>query len=425
MRNARLLFLTLLAAALAQGQYFYTETFNSPNINPGWYLQGLTPTSNGVVPIVDPEFGSGSGFMMFENYLNGLAEVKLTTAVTQGSGAVFQVYLSSYPQLVLFHFPPRYSYYVIELSTIGPGYVTVYRRINDQWVQLASTILWQWTVPPASFTIRAVKVPGGLRVRVENAINTQLWVPISTEEVTVMYGGAGVSGTVNSAVTSAALGPLDTTPPGTIPSIGTSVTPARVDLSWSAVTDNAGGSGLIHYEVYRDSNFLGTTTGTTWTDWSPPPGNFLTYKVRPVDFHGNYSETTVSVNIPSVPAIPTSTYDPRQVGVRASGVYWGAMGEQIDMRSGNLNFTLPVLRAVSRGSAGVGLALNYNSQQWRKDNGGTWKFGGDVGYGFGWRLMAGAITPIWSDVYTFSHYLFTDSTGAEYRLNSKRTTNPS
>ena len=40
-----------------------------------------------------------------------------------------------------------------------------------------------------------------------------------------------------------------------------------------------------------------------------------------------------------------------------------------------------------------------------------------MGYGFGWRLMAGSITPVFSDPYTVSYYLFTDSTGAEYRLD--------
>jgi len=64
------------------------------------------------------------------------------------------------------------------------------------------------------------------------------------------------------------------------------------------------------------------------------------------------------------------------------------MGEQIDTRSGNLNFTLPLLGGVSRGF-GATFVLNYNSQNWRKDSAGTWKLGRDVGYGFGWKLLAG------------------------------------
>ena len=39
-----------------------------------------------------------------------------------------------------------------------------------------------------------------------------------------------------------------------------------------------------------------------------------------------------------------------------------------------------------------------------------------MGYGFGWRLMAGSITPYWSNYSTIHHYGYTDSAGAEYRL---------
>ena len=61
-------------------------------------------------------------------------------------------------------------------------------------------------------------------------------------------------------------------------------------------------------------------------------------------------------------------------------------------------------------------ALTYNSQIWRQDSAGTWLLGQDVGYGLGWKLLAGAITPIWSGT-QINHYLLTDSTGAEYRLD--------
>ena len=61
--------------------------------------------------------------------------------------------------------------------------------------------------------------------------------------------------------------------------------------------------------------------------------------------------------------------------------------------------------------------MNYNSQVWRLDSGGTWNLGYDIGYGYGWRLQAGSITPIWSGPYTIDHYVFIDSSGAEYSLN--------
>jgi hypothetical protein len=48
--------------------------------------------------------------------------------------------------------------------------------------------------------------------------------------------------------------------------------------------------------------------------------------------------------------------------MRSTGSYWGGAGEQIDLLSGNLNFTLPLVRAMGRGGWGVTFAASYNSQ---------------------------------------------------------------
>ena len=85
------------------------------------------------------------------------------------------------------------------------------------------------------------------------------------------------------------------------------------------------------------------------------------------------------------------------------------------MASGNLNFTLPLLNVRSRGGWNVPFSLTYNSQVWRYNSNASWVDGKDVGYGWGWKFLAGAITPIWNNS-QLDHYLFTDSTGAEYSL---------
>ena len=87
------------------------------------------------------------------------------------------------------------------------------------------------------------------------------------------------------------------------------------------------------------------------------------------------------------------------------------------MRSGNLNFTQPLVKPQGRGGWGVGFSLNYNSQNWHQSSSQTWLDGQDVGYGFGWKLLAGSLTPIYSNYWTINFYLFTDSTGAEYKLD--------
>jgi uncharacterized repeat protein (TIGR01451 family) len=106
-----------------------------------------------------------------------------------------------------------------------------------------------------------------------------------------------------------------------------------------------------------------------------------------------------------------TTVDPRRIGVRTTGAYWGAAGEQIDLFSGNLNFSLPLMQAQGRGSAGAAFVLSYNSQFWKQNSGVTSNLGRDVGYGFGWTLQAGSVSP------EETGYIFRDATGAEYRLD--------
>ena len=87
------------------------------------------------------------------------------------------------------------------------------------------------------------------------------------------------------------------------------------------------------------------------------------------------------------------------------------------MRSGNLNFSMPLLRAVGRGGWGVDFRLSYNSQNWRQDAAGIWSLGRDNGYGYAWTLQAGSLLPVWSSYWTIHQYLYIDGTGRQYRLD--------
>jgi hypothetical protein len=44
----------------------------------------------------------------------------------------------------------------------------------------------------------------------------------------------------------------------------------------------------------------------------------------------------------------TALVDPRQVGMRSTGSYWGGAGEQINTLTGNLNYTVPLLSPQGR-----------------------------------------------------------------------------
>ena len=252
------------------------------------------------------------------------------------------------------------------------------------------------------------------------------------------YGSVGVgvsSDTVaGDLISEADLGYLDTTPPNAIPasSITASAGTSYVNLSWPAATDNTNGTGVYGYQVWRNGQLLTTTTGLSYSDTTVAPSTTYTYTLSVIDYHWNVTNTTKSVQTPNIPTdcsegpggnqnagpCPASTPDGRRIGIRPTGAYWGGGNENIDVMSGNLNFVLPLLKAQGRGGWGIGFNLVYNSQTWRQDSGGSWEYDGDVGYGFGWKLLAGSITPVWNPGgLTAAFYLYTDSSGAEYRLD--------
>ena len=211
-----------------------------------------------------------------------------------------------------------------------------------------------------------------------------------------------------------ALGPHDSIAPGTIDpsSVRTSASANLVTLAWPGVVDDPNGVGWIAYNIYRDGQYWGWTRDPEYDDLSVGPLQTHTYTIEPMDLHLNVTDTNITVSTP-----PANSVDPRRVGIRPTGSYWGAAGEQVDVQSGNLNFSVPLIKAQARGGWGATFALSYNSQVWRKDPNAIWKLGDDIGYGFGWRLLANSITPVWSDYTTLDHLVYTDATGAEYWLS--------
>ena len=97
--------------------------------------------------------------------------------------------------------------------------------------------------------------------------------------------------------------------------------------------------------------------------------SFTPISSKVVNYLFNSATTTFTAQAPGLsgsPPYPSTTPDGRRVGVRTTGAYWGATGENIDVRSGNLNFSLPLLSAQARTGWTVGFNLNYNSQNWRQ-----------------------------------------------------------
>jgi len=216
------------------------------------------------------------------------------------------------------------------------------------------------------------------------------------------------------AISLARLGPLDRTPPSpvSVQSVRSSIFSNSVQLQWQTPPDDANGTGVNRFDSIPSPGSPVGYLSSELYDGSVSPSTTYNYPIWAIDVHSNYSsQTTVTVTTP-----PAGSVDPRRVGVRPTGSYWGGLGENIDLLSGNLNFTLPLLQAQARGGWKLPISLTYNSQNWRQDPA-TWNLGADVGYGYGWKLQAGSLTPYWQGFFTAHHYIFTDATGAEYRLD--------
>ena len=164
-----------------------------------------------------------------------------------------------------------------------------------------------------------------------------------------------------------------------------------MDLQWQGVADDPNGVGLLQYSISRNGAYVGASITPQFSDTAVSPSTAYSYQVCPLDQHNNTSScASIAVTTP-----PAGTVETRRVGIRSTGSYWGGAGEQIDMFSGNLNYTLPLFRAQARGGWGVTFALHYNSQFWFRDAQRIWRWGdGDRGYGHNWRLQAGSLTPL-------------------------------
>jgi len=87
---------------------------------------------------------------------------------------------------------------------------------------------------------------------------------------------------------------------------GTAVSASRIDLAWTASTDNVGVAG---YRVYRDGAVIGTTASTSWSDTGLAEYTTYVYRIVAYDAGGNESApsspltaTTVDATAPSVPS---------------------------------------------------------------------------------------------------------------------------
>ena len=423
MKILNLTFILLLGAACygASSQATYSDNLTSIDSTKWSQVGSLSSSATGV---------SGSGALVSTVAIPTANDYDISTIIhTPNQGKADCT--SSYKRLAQRATPDATTAYVL---TASAGSVGLYREVAGSWTLLS----WQ----PFACTDGSVMrmVVKGSAITFWSGPNTAAYQ--DSTPIVAGHPGVGIVSTAGDTIGNVKIGAIGYVAPAAVVStaIQTSLTPHRVDIRWPAAVTDATSAGLQGYVVYRDGVYLGSPRVAYWTDFTVSGPETTTYSISAIDQHGNLSEAaTVTVNIPegldsgaSTPAgaqtnlrKPTAhvissgpTVDQREVGVRTTGTYWGAAGENIDLLSGNLNFSIPLFKAMGRGSSSVSFAISYNSQMWRQDSGGVWLLGADVGVGLGWTLQAGSIFPVWSGS-TLLGYLYMDSTGAQYTVDQQ------
>src|SRR5918996_1826380 len=141
-------------------------------------------------------------------------------------------------------------------------------------------------------------------------------------------------GAIRDVGTNTQYGTSDTTPPSTPTNLqATAVSSSRVDLSWTASTDNV---GVTAYDVYRNGSLL-TSVGavTTHSDTTASPSTTSSYQVRARDAAGNSSglSNTSTVTTPAA----SDTQAPTTPGILTAAAVsstrvdlsWGASTDNV------------------------------------------------------------------------------------------------
>ncbi len=425
MKPLRILALFALSgAAWAQYQPYVNTTFcpGYPYAGP-WAVTGdyvYCYSSSGLVmdgsSVMTPVYTPPGGW--------GDYEVRATIS-SAGSGTEFILYARMSQD--------KSSYYSLEIDCAASGCTSanLYKVIGGNYTQLAS-----YLVPYSTFEARLVVHQSTIITYVTPLVQTTYVsgpTPSIVEDSALPSGGPGIGGR-GGYISKAQVGPVDTIAPDPIDTstIETLNLENAVALQWAGVSDDPDGIGVSQYVVYRNGAYIGSawpqfingaaTPGqqVRFTDETATPGQQATYQIYAQDWHLNQSATGEPYGPLTVAAYGSTT--PVRTGTRPNGAYWGGAGEQIDMLSGNLNYSTTLVTAVGRTGWSVPFNLTYNSQIWLQNTGscgGTscyWPMGYDLGLGYGWRFEAGSIAPVWYGS-TLDHFVYTDSTGAEYKLN--------
>ena len=97
------------------------------------------------------------------------------------------------------------------------------------------------------------------------------------------------------AVTTKAATTTDTTAPTVPTGLAGTTTETSATITWTASTDNTGGSGVAGYDVYRGTTKVGSSTTSSYTDTGLTASTAYSYTVRAKDVAGNVSAASAAL----------------------------------------------------------------------------------------------------------------------------------
>lgn len=104
--------------------------------------------------------------------------------------------------------------------------------------------------------------------------------------------------------------PADTTAPSVPTNLHSTASSSNsISLAWNASTDNAGGSGLAGYKLYRNGTLAATITaasGTSYTDTGLSAGTNYSYTISAFDASANESAQSSSISVSTAASPPVS-----------------------------------------------------------------------------------------------------------------------
>jgi chitodextrinase len=130
------------------------------------------------------------------------------------------------------------------------------------------------------------------------------------------FDAAGNLSPVSGAVTVTTPDVQDISPPS-VPGAPTAsgVSESRVDLAWSASTDDV---AVTQYTISRDGSVIGTSSGPSYSDTTVPANRTYSYVVSAQDAAGNTSADSAATSV-TTPAAADNTAPTVPTGLRAAG----------------------------------------------------------------------------------------------------------